>query len=765
MFSHVLNGCRPDSFLSYLKAIGVFRLFAQNADPDARLAFRDDAAIVHTAQSREQLEEFFRDRFAPTPILNPWNKGSGLVKGAKSPGAEAIVASMLATQTPRFSAYRESISAATAAIDAADRRGAPNEAEKKKLIVALYRARCPETALAWLDSAIILGSTYASFPPLMGSGGNDGRLDFGVNFAEHALTVAGESRNKKIDVPALLRDALDGTGYAALLGGGGLGQFAPATAAMFNSGNGTSGSPLSNPWDFVLTFEGAVAFAGELVKRASTSDRPSFPFMFTSVAAGFGSASSSEQTRGEVWLPVWNGAASWPAIAALLRRGRLEVDASGSRRTFTRPARSSFDAVHGALTLGVASGLQRLERVVLSARNGLAFTGTSAGAIVVRDRVDPAFLSLSRETLQWISSTASKQIGAQATAAIRSYEDAVYAYAATRFEGNDRRAALQDVIAALGVVDRAVALAPPKEHRPLPFLDESLLVADGPLDDGSSEHRIARALASYGGHQDSNLSARLRFDLVGVKLASREELEYGHVRETLWRPDTLSMLASICARRARDVAGAEDESNAAWILSTESFVDEADFARLFASEVDIDRVGRLLVGYALIKPPACRMVRAAARASDDDREFNVSNIEGAAKRAQPAVCEIPSAFALLKLAFDRTPHPDFERSANGRRRREPLDAELVPLLLAGSTDRALDVAVRRLRASGFAPRNATGTTFDAVAYAAYLLVPASGGMIRSCAERGLLISPFLAHKLQANLAASDTSDAPNAQES
>ena len=756
-FAHVLRGCRPDSFLSYFKALGVFRVLAKNLDSTARFAFREDAAIVHTERSRQEIEEFFLVEFSPTPILNPWNKGSGLLKGAKSPGAEATVASILATQTSRFAAYREAITVATAAIETANLRGPMNDADKKKLIVALYRARCPEAALEWLDSAIILGASQTSFPPLMGSGGNDGRLDFGVNFAENALIVTGEAVKKGIVVADLLRDAFDGTGYAMLLRGSGLGQFAPATAAMFNSGNSTSSSPLSNPWDYVLTFEGAVAFSGALVKRASAYERPSFPFMFTSVAAGFGSASSSEDTHGEVWLPIWRGTASWSAIAALLRRGRLEVDVSDSCRTSRRVARSSFDAVYGALTLGVASGIERLERVVLLKRNGLAFTGTSAGAIVVRDRVDPAFSSLSRETLQWISHTRNKQIGSQAAVAIRSYEDAVYAYAATRFEGVDRRVALQEMIVALGSVDRAVALAPPKEHRPLPFLDESLLDIDGPLDDGSAEHRIARALASYGGHRGANLSSQLRFDLVGVRLGSRNELEYGHVRETLWRPDTLSMLASICARRARDVAGAKDDSDAACMLSSESFVNESDFEELFAGEVDIDRVGRLLLGYALITPKAFRILRGGYS--------RASLVDGTAKRADFKISEIPCAFALLKLAFDRTPHPNFERTADGQRRQEPLDAELVSLLLTGLPDRAINLAARRLRASGFAPRDASGTDFDPLTYAAFLLVPASRGMIRTCARRALLTSPFPSRALRTDVAASDAPDAPNAQES
>ena len=715
-------GLRPDSFLSYLKTLGVFRIYASQSDARARLEFRDDGAVLTTDQTNDELEAFLRDSYAPTPILNPWNKGGGLAKQSKSPTADELMRRIEQSIIARWLPYRESIAAARAALDLADKHDGLKDQDRKKLVVALYRARCPEAALAWVDTAVVIGTRDAGFPPIVGSGGNDGRLDFGVTFAQYALSMMEGKPERGVDRAALLHDSLHGTSTATLVSGS-LGQYAPATAVMFNISNGVGGQGLANPWDYVFALEGAVAFAGALVKRANGADRPSYPFSFMSIAAGYGSASDGEDTRGEIWLPVWTGAATWPAVAALIRRGRLEVDVSNDRRTASRAARNGLDAVHGALTLGVASGVKRMERVVLAARNGLAFAGTSAGTIYVSERRDPALASLNRDTLQWVNRTARLEIAAQPREAIRKYEEAIYAYGATPMHDRRERArAFQEVIAALGRVDRSIALAPPKDHRPLPFLDRALLTREGPLDDGSTEHSIARAIASLGAWQGANPPMCLRYDLVSVRHGDTQ-LAYGCDRATLWQTNTKAMLAAIAARRTRDVASAKGDGPERFLLQATAHAKLRDFEFLLGEELDLDRIGRLVLGYALIAP--------AERPPKDERDSNVNRV-----KAPRDVAELPSAFAILKLAVDRAGVPGADAE------RPPLDAEIVPLLLAGSGDRALASAERRLRATGFAPRDVRDMfVSDPSLYAAALLIPGNGELHNACMRRALRILP------------------------
>ena len=756
----VCGGLRADSFLGYLKTLGVFRAFAIQFDPTVRLAFSDDGARFTSDREKEALEGFLLDTYAPTPVINPWNKGGGVAKQSKSPSADALIKQIESTTSARWRPYRESIASARVAVDLSDAHGPMKDAEKKKLVVALFRARCPEEAIAWIDTAVVLGARDAGFPPIVGSGGNDGRLDFGVTFAGYALSMMDGKAARGVDRGALLRDAIDGTATATLVPGS-LGQYAPSTAVTFNLANGTMADGLVNPWDYIFALEGAVTFAGALVKRASSSDRPSYPFSFTSVAAGFGSASTGEDTRGELWLPIWAGAASWAAVSALLRRGRLEVDLTNNRTTAARSARNSLDAVHGALTLGVASGLQRMERVVLAARNGLAYTGTNAGVIHVGERRDPAVASLNREILQWIARTGGLQIGAQALDAIRTYEESVYAYGATRINDHLQRArAFQEIIAALGLVDRTVALGPPKDHKPLPFLESMLLAPGGPLDDGSAEHRLARAIASLGNWRANNPQSSLRFDLVGVRYGSKG-LAYGSDRAVLWRSDTKAMLASIAARRTRDVAAARADASTKYLLHASAVAMLGDFELLLAEELDLDRLGRLVLGYSLIHPAARpavfedTAVEAGTSADGNESAEDEAASLGAAdhgasgaversrgkrtydlSRSMVDVSEIPSGFAILKLAIDRVKLPGVNSDP------PPMDAEIVPLLLANSGGRALATAERRLRATGFVPRDVREMLVDdPLLYAAALLVPANRKMHHQCIRSAVRILP------------------------
>ncbi|GAC1401618.1 MAG: hypothetical protein NVSMB64_00010 [Candidatus Velthaea sp.] len=730
MSEFVCGGLRTVSLLGYLKTIGIARAYALQLDPEVKVRLTDDGAKFSTKHTRETFERFFLETYAPTPVVNPWNKGGGVAKNSKSRSADELVRRIERTTSDRWQPYRDAIVAARSAVVLAEAHDLTKDADRKKLLVSLYRARCPEAAIAWIDTAVILGAKDAGFPPIVGSGGNDGRLDFGVTFADFALKVMDDRPARGFDRGALLSDALNGTTTTALVSGS-LGQYAPATSVKFNLGNGMLGDGFVNPWDYVFAIEGTVAFAGAIAKRANTGERTTAPFSFSSIAAGFGTASSGEDTRGELWLPIWIGTASWPAISALLRRGRLEVDLSNDNRTATRSARNSLDAVHGALTLGMASGVDRMERVVFAARNGLAYTGMSAGTIRVGERRDPAIASLNRETLQWVTRTASLQIGAQASEAIHAYEATLYRYSSIRFDDRSQRAiAFQDVIAALGTVARTVALAPPREHRPLPFLDPSLLERDGPLDDGSSEHRIARALASLRFSEAAVSSESIRFDLICERFEGGRPA-YGSDRKSLWHPDTVALLASLAERRTRDPAAA----TGAGLDNSLERAFATDFESFLSRDLDLDRLGRLVLGYSLVHLERGQTYRQPVahlepRESSEDEGASSAPALHVAEKKKEAV-QIPAAFAILKMVIDRIHPPDVIA-------RPPMVKEIVPLLLADNGERALSIAERRLRATGFEPRDVRDVPIDdPLLYAAALIVPANGRMHQKCKTAAL----------------------------
>ena len=80
-----LSGCNPIPLASYLKALGVLRLIssAENhvsgiaADPMARGLWENECFYLETDLDESTVLDFFLHDYAPSPIIAPWNGGSG----------------------------------------------------------------------------------------------------------------------------------------------------------------------------------------------------------------------------------------------------------------------------------------------------------------------------------------------------------------------------------------------------------------------------------------------------------------------------------------------------------------------------------------------------------------------------------------------------------------------------------------------------------------------------------------------------------------
>jgi len=81
----VLDGCAPTPLASYLKALGVLRLLSsptnsvadEAADPRARGWWKNERFHLRTTLACDELLRFFLEDYAPSPIVAPWNGGSG----------------------------------------------------------------------------------------------------------------------------------------------------------------------------------------------------------------------------------------------------------------------------------------------------------------------------------------------------------------------------------------------------------------------------------------------------------------------------------------------------------------------------------------------------------------------------------------------------------------------------------------------------------------------------------------------------------------
>jgi CRISPR-associated protein Csx17 len=517
-----LSGCLPTPLASYLKALGVFRLVSEQADPAARGFWQNETFVLSTVLTKEQLAGFFLTRYAPTPLIDPWNGGSGFLKDDK---AADFLKQFEQSPSPRLASYQSGVKAArdlcddlnrakqaevaikgeaTAVKDKAQKEALKNDpaykarlSEAQRKFKRLKEAFIPECRLKWrgphlewLEAAVILdGELSPKYPSLLGSGGNDGNLDFTDNFRQRFLDLFDISNSDApplADTAALLEHALYG---AAATGTGdySIGQYMPGAAGGANSSNGLVGKANVNPWDFILFMEGAVLFAAAASRRlgATGDSAVSAPFAIRASAVGHASVSAKEKSaRGEQWFPLWARPATLREIRALLSEGRAQLGRVA--------VREPVDMARAIARLGVARGISAFERYGYIERNGQSNFAVSLGRWKVTAQPRQDLLSDLDGFLRRLSrEAADKRATASLATVARRLNDAVLAVAADG-ASPDR---WQTVLAALSDADALAAALPLAKNKfgIVPNLRACWLAA---ADDGSAEFRLAAAFAS-----------------------------------------------------------------------------------------------------------------------------------------------------------------------------------------------------------------------------------------------------------------------------
>ena len=125
-------------------------------------------------------------------------------------------------------------------------------------------ARFPDEALDWLDAAYVLTTAGAKYPPLLGTGGNDGRLDFSNNFMQSVVLALNLDQRRNGDAIShnQVDAALFNEGSPELVRKRSTGFFNPGSVGGANASVGFNDESMTNPWDYVLMFEGVLLFAG-----------------------------------------------------------------------------------------------------------------------------------------------------------------------------------------------------------------------------------------------------------------------------------------------------------------------------------------------------------------------------------------------------------------------------------------------------------------------------------------------------------------------
>ena len=298
---------------------------------------------------------------------------------------------------------------------------------------------------------------------------------------------------------------------AKLSAKGSIGQFSPGDTGP-NASTGYTGTNPLNPWDLILTMEGAIVFGGAITRQwgARSEGGAAFPFTFDPVQAGAGgfSADDPHRPRGEIWTPLWAKPALYDEVKAVFSEGRLTVAG--------RTARNGLDAARAVSRLGASRGIESFERYsLIQPGSSLPYQATPVGRHHTprRPRVD---LAGQLERGDWLQrarrGSKKKTAPARARAAMARLETALFA---TTEKGGGRRGSQHALLALGRFIDWLVSAneAFRKDIPPPPRLSRAWLQR---ADDGSPEFRVAAALAGLG---IPSASPRTGGDEGGAKVA------------------------------------------------------------------------------------------------------------------------------------------------------------------------------------------------------------------------------------------------------
>jgi len=664
-----LPGCTATPFGSYLKALGVLRLLSDQADSEARGWWEGETFTIESSLEEEGIAAFFLERYKPTPILAPWNGGSGFYPKENTEDNYGVTA-IANSADPRFAGYRKSIAICREIDEVAAGKGADEE-ERKTAILRHCRNRLPDDAVEWLDAVIGIESDGSlSFAPILGTGGNEGRLEYTNNFMLRvaALLIGPDSR-----VPAreLLENALFGRRTTALQCGA-TGQFDPGRAGGANQGAGISLDPkkysTTNPWDLVLTLEGSVAWASGIYRRQGPSYRSILcsPFTVNAMKAGYGSASEKDDARAEVWTPLWRGRIRYAELKTLLREGRATLEG--------RAATTALEFAEAVCSLGVDRGVDRFVRYSLLKRRGDSYVALPTGTFAAGYRSDADRIRHFRTFFEDFSQS---KLPRGAEDLRRGVDTAIFQ---VLLIGGAAR--IRELMQALGrMVRRAITTSDTRLPRLRLNAAEWLNACGFEV----PEVRIAAALASIytreaGSMADNLLRGGPGFAWVGPELPDR--------------------LTAVLERRLQMNNAIDGGSNP---LFGRCVIHPADATSFIEGSVDDSAIEDLLFAFSAL----------------DWNNFDADELNDSCSSRRGVL----PVYAVLKHLFLAG-----EIRIGAEPKKVRADGRILPLLKANRTEEAAQIAVYRLRVAGFRPLEVDyAGGVDARRLAGALLIPVQSG--------------------------------------
>ena len=720
-----LKGCAPEPLMAYLKALGIFRLVAEQKDKDARAWWRNDSFFLSSTLDYDALSGFFLNEYRPTPIVSPWNGGSGFYMDG-STAAKRAVDAIWESDSSRLEEFRQAIESSRQILDNMGIVKKPTEGEKRNLL-AMCRSLMPDAAMPWLDAVQVLTTegSNPSLQPLLGSGGNDGNLDFSSNFMKNLYPVLtglklDKRPSNRVNYEEIRKGWLDNALFEngrTPLTRSAIGQFNPGGAGGPNATTGFEGSAIVNPWDTVLMFEGALLFAGAATRRLSpqASSKAAFPFTVDNSAAGYGTSTDSEygsSARGEFWAPLWSQPTNLLELNHLMSEGRAQLG--------KRQVSSGANFARAVAGLGTERGIAQFQRYGFLARNGLAYLAAPLGRFYVREDQGTAQRANVLFDLDvWLDNLRRQATGRNAPAslgtALRQIDQAIIEFC-QRGQPRD----LQNVLIALGHAERWLSTSSLRKGayptHPLNNLSRDWLRY---ADDQTAEFRLARALSSILPVEKDiqPLVGPIRENLEPVESPQRQRTEWkeGSTSFVWTAGDVLSNMLAVLERRC--IEGRMNNLNYPPLDSVYS-ARLNDITAFLNGRVDPQRIADLVLPLSFVRH---------RRRPETGESFQ-----------QHTPLDLPTAYTAMKLTLltERFNCPKFGEARDIR-----MEPQMLALLRAGRVKDAYHVAYRRLRASGLQPVSNTPGIVDRSEQgrrlAAALLFPLDGGSHQAFAQRAL----------------------------
>lgn len=687
----VLHGCTPTPLASYLKALAVLRLVAEQAgDPDATGYWRDDIFVLRTRLSRGELLQFFLERYCPTPIISPWSGRAGFLEGEDSEDSDrkgaVVVRQIRSSQGQRFSNYRDVFGllaelpeirrlnqARTEVkrleIDKKQEKPVGDEKIKrlkseqeaaKASLIPMLRARLPEACLGWIDTCFSVGAK-AEPAPLFGTGGNEGSMDYSVNHVLNLMSLI----DINADSPAAraddsLKEALFSDSVATTRGAN-LGFLAPSSTGGANMSSGFDGPTAENPWNAVFAMEGALLLASTAVRRheSSADAAISAPFFFGAIRGGHGAGAIEERTRPEFWAPLWDHPVTLVELNAMFGEGRVVIG--------RRAATDALDAARAIASFGVDRGICQFQRYAFAERRGKGYSVATPLQRIRASRNRAVDLLADLDDRGWLYQV--RETPSRSLKSLATQLDSVM-FAMT--QRSDRQT-VERALRLLGRVETTIAVSDKlcKEVKPVPALCRQWTAS---VNDHSTEFRIATALATLS--MDARAEGRfsvlgLRPHLVPVTLDERNWNPAS--RLVSWSAGSLERnLAQLLHRRHIEAIrlGAEGELLASHVGATLE-----DVSRFLEGGTDDRRIAELAHGLACVE-----------------------RLELDPPKSDSPIA-LPPAYALLKPFFTAE---SMLRALDWLPRDSSLclAAEIPARLAADNVQGALQLAWQRLRALG-----------------------------------------------------------------